>query len=453
MATSSINANNYGAGASADVYNRVQQTLSSQNTGVAKLNATLTRDQTRLSSLGQLHSALASFQSLAAGLAGNGLSTAATASAKDVLSVTSTGDAKAGTYALEVLQLAQGQFLTSDTFASAGAAIGGGAATTVKVDFGTAGDKTFSPNGSGKSITIAAPNNSLDGIAAALKAAGIDAQVVQRGGGFALTVAGQSGADNSLRISVSGDAAVKNLLAYSPGVSQGLRQTSAAQDALLSVDGKPVRSASNSVAGAIAGATLTLTGKGKSGVTVSQDASQIGKNVGALVSAYNSLNKQLQALQQGGLKGDTALGQVGSQLSQLFRTGGNGVTPTALAAAGVTLAANGDLQLDDKKLRAALTADAAAVGKLFSNGGKGLADQLGAKAAAFTGDNSVIRREAASIGKEITAVNGKRAVLAKALTAQANALAALYTQQAQSSSGSAIAGAPGSASSAFDFLA
>lgn len=256
MATSSINTNHQGATPSTDVYNRVQQTLASQNTGVAKLNATLVRDQTRLSGLGQLQSALAAFQAKAAGLAGNG--------------------------------------------------------------------------------KAAAP-----------------------------------------------------------------------------------------------------------------DAAQTGKNVRAFVAAYNELNQKLQALQSGELKGDVALGQVSRQLSQLLKTGGDGVSVKALAKAGVTQDAGGNLQVDDKKLAAALAADAGAVAKLLSNGGKGMADQLAAKAGAFTADDSVIRREAATLNKEITTINGKRALLSKALTAQGNALAALYSQQAQTGGASASGGT----GSAFDFLA
>ncbi|MBA5686932.1 flagellar filament capping protein FliD [Rugamonas apoptosis] len=262
MATSPINASNVGTAPSTDVYNRVQQTLSSQNTGVSKLNATLARDQTRLSGLGQLHSALATFQAKAASLAG-----------------------------------------------------GGKASTT-------------------------AP-----------------------------------------------------------------------------------------------------------------DATQTGKNVRAFVAAYNELNQKMLALQGGDLKGDVALGQVSRQMAQLLRTGGDGVSAGALAKAGVTLDGSGNLQVDDKKLSAALAADAGAVTKLFTNGGKGMADQLAAKAGAFTADNSVIRREASSLNKEITTINSKRAVLSKALTAQASALASLYSQQAQTGGGGLPGGTSGATGTAFDFLA
>lgn len=456
MATTGITANSAaGSGAlSTDVYNRVQKTLASQNSGVTKLNATLTRDQTKLSGLGQLHSALSNFQALAQNLAAGGLSTSASSSGKGVLSATASGDAKAGTYALDVKQLAQGQFLVSDQFASSTSALGasGGAGATVKIDFGTAGEKGFVANaGVAKSLTIDASNNSLDGIAAALKAAGVDASVVKGDGGYALKIAGQSGADNSMRISVSGDAALKDLLSYRPDGVQKLKQTQAAQDALLTVDGKDVKSASNTLDKAIAGATLTLAGKGKTELTIARDASKIGSNLKSFVGAYNDLNTKLQALQKGSLKADEALGQASSQLSMIIKTAG-GLSVTALNNAGLSVEANGNLKLDDKKLQAALALDANAVADLFTNKGKGLADQLASKAAGLTANNSAISREAASVNKELASVNAKRAALSKALTTQATALAALYTQQAQTGSGAA-GGATGASKSLFDLLA
>ncbi|RFP15321.1 flagellar hook 2 domain-containing protein [Duganella sp. BJB488] len=458
MATSSINSstNTGSSTVSNDIYNRVQQTMASQNKAATKLNTTLKNDQTKLSALGQLQSALANFQSIAAGLTGSGLSTSAATSVKNVLTAASTGAAKAGTYAINVKQLAQGQFLTSDAFAAADAKIGSGAVTTVKIDFGTAGgDKGYTLNSAaaGKSITIDASNNTLDGIAAAFKAAGVDVKVVKGDDGkFSLAIAGQSGAANTMRISVSGDAALKNLLAFDPDGAQKLKQTSAGMDAIVNVDGKDVTSATNTLDKAIPGATLTLTGAGKTDVTITQDASQIGANLKSFVSAYNDLNKKLQALQKGDLKSDTALGQVTGQLGMLLKTGGGSVSLAALNAAGVSQDSSGQLVVDDKKLTAALATDSAGVGKLFTNGGKGIADLLSSKAAAFTSDSSVISKEAGLLGREITNINGRRTVLTKALTAQATALAALYTAQAQTGAGSALNGAAGSSGSLFDIL-
>ncbi len=459
MATSSISSttsSTTSSTVSTDVYNRVEKVMSSQTAAADKLNASLTSDKTKLSALGQLQSALASFQEIAASLTGDGLSTTAASSASSVLSASSTGSAKAGTYAVDVKQLAQGQFLTSDAFASASTAVGSGTSTTVKIEFGTDSASGFKAgSATSKTITIDSSNNSLTGIAAALKDAGVDASVVKGSDGqYALTIAGETGAANSMRISVSGDATLKNLLAYDPDGTQGMTQTVAAQDAILSVDGgKEITSASNTVKdSAISGATLNLTAAGSSKVTVTQDASQIGDNLKAFVSAYNDLNAKMLSLQSGDLGSDTALKQAMSQMSLLIKTGGGSVSVTALAAAGVSQDANGNLKLDDTKLQAALSKDSSSVAKLFTNDGKGIADLLSAKATALTGDSSVLSKETTQTTNEITTLTAKKTKMTDAMTAQATALAALYSAQSETGSGSAINGTSSGTGTLFDML-
>lgn len=460
MTTISNTTSSTSSGVSTDVYNRVAQTMAPASAAANKVNASITKDQTKLSALGQLQSALSNFQQLVAGLTGDGLSTSAASSAKTVLTATSTGSAKAGTYAVDVKQLAQGQFLTSDDFATdANGKVGTGATTTVKIDFGTAGgDKGFVANAAltSKSVTIDASNNTPDGIAAAFKAAGVDVSVVKgKNGEYSLSIAGESGAANSMRISVSGDAALKNLLAYDPTGTQKLTQTSAAQDAILTVDGgKEIKSASNTIKdSAIAGATLNLVTAGKSDVTVAAGASQISDNLKSLVTAYNDLNAKMQKLQKGDLKSDTAMNQAVNQMSQLLKTGGGSVSVTKLAAAGLSQDKDGNLVLDDKKLQAALTTDSSAVSKLFTTSdGRGIADLLSAKAGSLSSTSNVLNKETSLVTNDIKSLTAKKASMTKALTAQANALAALYTAQAQTGSGSALNGTSTGTGTLFDML-
>ena len=438
---------------SADVYAKVERQMQSQNTGVVKLNANLARDQAKFSGLGQLQSALAKFQTVAKNMAGSGLATAATSSTKDVLSATTPDKAVSGSHELNVKQLAQGQTLLSAAQKSSSTAIGTGAPALVKIEVGATDGKQFTP-GSGKiiSLTIDSSNNSLDGIAAALKQQGIDASVVKGPDGYSLALNGKSGADSSMRISVSGDAAVSNLLSYAPGSGKGLQQTAAAQDALLTVDGKDIKSATNTLTTAVEGATIELKKKGTTDLVIAKDSSQIASNVASFVTAYNELNSKLQSLQQGDLKSDTALGQVRSQMEQVLRTASTGVPASILGSAGVTLGKSGELVLDDKKLKAAIAADPDAVSKLFTNNGKGVADQFSSKIGELTGETSIIRKEVQSVGKDITTLTNKKAVLAKALTAQAQALVKAYSAQEQMGSNSALPGYTGK-NSLFDFMA
>ena len=441
------------AAPSADVYAKVEKQMLSQNTGVTKLNNNLTRDQTKLSALGQLQSALAKFQGVAQNMGGSGLATSATSSTAGVVSATTNDKAVNGSYAIDVKQLAQGQTLATAAQKASNTAIGTGAAAQIKIELGSVDGKQFSA-GDGKAITLTidSSNNTLEGIAAALKKAGVDASVIKGQDGYTLTMNGKSGFDNSMRISVTGDAAISNLLTYSPSASKGMQQTAAAQDALATVAGKEVKSASNTLSSAIDGVTVELKAKGETNLVVAKDSSQIASNVASFVTAYNELNTKIQSLQDGDLKYDTALKQVSTQMSQVLRTASNGVPVSVLASAGVTLGRSGELVLDEKKLKSAIEADPDAVSKLFTNNGKGVADQFGSKIGELTGTSSMITKEVQTVGKEITTLNTKKAELAKALTAQAEALVKLYSAQEQMGIGSVLPGYTGK-NSLFDFMA
>lgn len=429
-----------------DLSARLGSALIAKNAGVQKISSDLDRDQTRLSGIGQLSNALATFQSVARSLDKGGLQTAATAANPAILSGVTVGGAKTGSYQIAVGQLAQGQQLVSRGQESSTAAIGSGAATTVKVDFGTINGNNFSV-GSKQSVTLTidSSNNSLEGIAKAFKAAGIDATVAKTSDGNSLVLNGKTGSGESLRISVGGDAALQKLLANNPTGTQNLTQTRAAQDAKVTVDGKAFTSSSNIVTGAITGTALSLSKVGNTTLTVTQTDGQIGKNVASFVQSFNRLNDTVRSLQGDALKGDSTVLQLSQQLSQLV----DGNTQTSLAAIGITRTATGGLQVDSSKLAKAAQADPSAVSKLFTNHGSGLADKLASKIDQFLGDKGSLQQRAGAIDKDISTLTQKKTSLTQALTYQANAQLSQYTQ----SSSSALPGLPAGGSSLFDFLA
>jgi flagellar hook-associated protein 2 len=450
-AASSSSAASTSSGVSADVYAKVESVMNSQSASVTKVNNAVTADQTKISALGQLQSALADFQSIAQSFSGAGLAMAATSSASSVLSGQTTADSTAGAYAVNVSQLAQAQVLNTASQASPTSAIGTGASTVLTVTTGAAADGT---GGTSTKITIDSSNNSLDGIASALQSAGVNAQVVQgANGAYSLTVVGAQGAANSMSIGVSGDSSLQSLLTYPASANgQGMTQTTAAQDAVLTVDGKQITSPGNAVTGAIGGTTLNLTSTGSTTVTVAADSSQIAGNVDKLVSAYNALNTKLQSLQSasGGLQSDTAVDQASDQLARILKSGGNGgVSVAALAQAGVSIDSKGNMTVDDSKLASAVAADPTAVSQLFTNSsGNGIADQMASVVTKLNGDDGVIQTELDRTNTDLTKVTAQKTALGTALTAQANALAALYTQQETDASSSSSG-----SSSLFDFMA
>lgn len=427
-----------------DLYNRISKSMVTQNASVQKLSASITRDQTKLSGFGQLQSALSTFQALSQSVAGIGLQIGATADDPKVLTGVTTGTAKTGTYAVDVKQLAQGQVLQAQPQKSQSAAIGNGATTTIKIELGTTTGGDFKA-GSAKTVTIDSSNNSLQGIAAALKQAGVDTKIVKGANGYTLELDGQSGAAASMKISVGGDAALQKLLSYSPGGTQGLSQATAARDALLTIDGKQVKSASNVILGEIGGTALSLNAVGATKVVVAQDNSAIAKNVGNFVDGFNNLLAKLRALKQGDLKSDPALAQVQEQLSKVVSSGNQ----DALAKAGVTLDKNGELKIDAKMLSAAITADAGAVSKLFTDNGKGVADQLSGKISQLIGDSGVVSAQKSTIDRELSTLTKQKTQLTSALSAQATAMVSQYTQASQ---GNGASNSAGGATSLFDFL-
>jgi flagellar hook-associated protein 2 len=156
-------------------------------------------------------------------------------------------------------------------------------------------------------------------------------------------------------------------------------------------------------------------------------AADINTKLQAFVAGFNTLNGKLQALQKADLKADPGLTQVNAQLAQVVRNAGG-----ALAKAGISLDASGNMKIDAGKLATALSNDPAAVAKRLSANGSGVVDQVTNKLAAMSTSNGPIGREAASATKAVGALETKKTALTKALTVQATALAALYTQQSQS---------------------
>lgn len=174
----------------------------------------------------------------------------------------------------------------------------------------------------------------------------------------------------------------------------------------------------------------------------------VSKNVQSFVSAYNALATKLQTLGSGDLKADPGLAQVSTQMTQALRDAGGTSSSGALSQAGITLSKSGQLTVDTAKLSSAVAANPSAVASLLggSGAGSGVMGSVSSKLAAVSSAGGVIGRETASATTALSSTVSKRDALTKALTTQATALAAMYTQQEQ-------AGASGgTATSLFDML-
>ncbi len=371
-----------GIGSNLNVDSIVTQLMAVEQRPLIALDTKEASYQSQLSAYGNLKGALATFQSAAASL--NGVSKfqgrTVTGSDTTVASATATSIATLGSFALNVSQLAQSQTVVAAGRVSTTDAVGAGADTTVSFQFGTISGgtltngvysgATFAQDGSqaGGTVTISAANNSLAGIKDTINKAnlGVTASIIGDGSATPYRLVLQSnttGENRSLKITVSGDAALSSLLSQDPAGTQNLTQTVAAQSAAFTVNGLALTSNTNSVSTALQGVNLTLSKVGTSNITVARDSATTQTAIAAFVKAYNDVDTTLGTLASfnattktaGPLNGDFAIRNIQSQLrGVLGQSLGSGLPLSNLSQLGISFQRDGTLALDPAKLQAAL---------------------------------------------------------------------------------------------------
>lgn len=430
--------NNYsaaGSDRSTELQAKINQALLASNKPLTALNAAVTKDTTTLSGLGQLRSAMTSLYDAAQSVTGGGLYTSVDVQNEKLISATASDAAIPGTYTIAVSQLAKGQQLISKSVNDKNSQIGSSAAV-VRFEFGNSDGKNFIAGpASNRDITISATDNTLSGIADAINTAniGVKAQVVRNAdNSYALSLSSPTGADNSLRISVTGDTTLQSFLTYNPDGAKALNQTVAAQNAAVTVDGKTFASANNKIANAISGLTLNLAATGETQLTVSEDTAQIAGNVKNFVDAYNSFSAKLNDLQQGDLKGDQAAASLKNQFAHIFNTLSS--SGTSLSKIGVSISKN-KLTVDTAKLQSEIDANPKQVAELLTGDGKGVVDKLIKNIQQIAGAKGSLQKETTALTREIQETTQQRDALQTVLTNKASALMSQYTQNSATNSG------------------
>lgn len=388
-----------GIGSGLDVNGIVSKLMAIEQQPLTLLDSKEAKYQAQLSAYGTLKGAMSSFQNAIQAL--NDVtkfqSVKATPADTTVLSASATSQAVANTYNVNITQLAQSQSLITAGQASTSTAIGTGATTTLTFQFGTISGGTlsngvysgagFSQDGtaSSGSVTINSTNNSLQGIRDAINAAGIgvNASIINDGTTNRLVLTSTaSGVNRSMKISVSGDSTLANLLNYDPTqaagspTGQNLTQTAAAQSAALTVNGVAITSTSNTVSGAIGGVSLNLAKVGSTTVSIARDTSSAASAINDFVNGYNALNKTISTLTAydpttktgGTLLGDFAVTSMQASIRKMMGASLTGVSGnyTALSQVGIAFQKDGTLSLDSTKLQAALSSNPNDVAALFS---------------------------------------------------------------------------------------
>jgi flagellar hook-associated protein 2 len=384
-----------GVGANLDLASLLTQLETAEKQPMVALQAKAKSYTSKLSAYGTIQSALATLQTAAKKLGDPTLfqSVTGTPTVSGILSATSTDSSAAGNYTIEVSQLAQAQTVVTAGQASSKTAIGNGKIT---IDFGAITGGTLDPatgkytgatftadaSQPAKSITIDPTNNTLEGIRNAINGAnaGVTASIVNDGSGTPnrlVLTSTQTGDKSSMRISVDGDATLQGLLNNDPAGTQNLKQTSAAQNAKLNVNGIDITSSTNTVKEAIQGATLTLVNTGKTGLSMKENTASVATAINDFVKAYNSLQSTAKTLTAydadtktgAALVGDSTLRNLQTRIRQALTTPQSGGTNDmkVLTEIGVSVQKDGTLAVDSAKLDKALANNLKGVANLFSS--------------------------------------------------------------------------------------
>jgi len=379
-----------GAGTQLDLESILEK-LSANNDDILKqISARQQSYEVKISSFSQLQSSVQSLQDAAQALGSdktmNAVKSAATG---DSITVAATDGAAPGQYAVTIDRIATAQHLQSASPTSRSESHGAHGTLEITLQNGT-------------TTTIDLTDTSLDGVAKAINAndeVGVHATLINDGdnGAYLMLSAEDTGLDNAVSTIVvsqdSGD--LGTWLNYDAAQSGGGMISSGppAQDALLTINGIQVRSASNHIDDAVDGVTFNISPDAAEGdtatVTVSRDTSAITNAVKQFVNAYNALQTTLYSLTafdvdaetQNPLTGDGTARSIQTTLASALQVvSGDGALQT-LGALGITTnpdkvsGVGGTLVVDQDNLDAALKNNPADVARILA-GPNGLAASI-----------------------------------------------------------------------------
>ena len=424
-----------GLGSNLDVNSIVSQLMALEQRPLTALARKEAEFQARISALGSLQGAISALQTAAGNLVPASGTTplekfsAFRTSVGDatVASVSTTSTAVAGSYTLEVNQLARQHRLASATgatspFSGPGGTLPLGGTLTLSLDSAAGA----SPHQTTE-VSIAdgaSPETIRDAINDA--GAGISALVINGAAGKQLVLTGNNAGSNQF-IKLSGIAG----LAYDPNaapqpLADPFVQSQVAQGSAIKLNGIAVTAETNTIDSAIDGVTLTLlkgpeapaTSLGTS-LTISRDPASVSAGVNALVKALNDFHATASNLgsydansrKAGALNGDSTLRTAQSNL----RTALGNIPPELAGASlqrlsdlGVNLQKDGKLTVDASRLSQAIGEDLRGVAELLAAYGgvlKTAADELGGASGLIAARSEGLNVSIKGLGKQSEAIS------------------------------------------------
>lgn len=423
-----------GVGSGIDIQNIVTQLAKAEaQPALNAISRKTSAANALLSGLGTLKSALSDFSKIVAKFKDGNLFKAfkTTSSDESVLKATAAAGAVAGSYAVEVVQLAKAQKSVSGLeFANSSALVGSGTLTFEAASgstFDVTTDSATTLEGLRDAINRASGN---DFVAASI----VNVDHVSTGpddpdNGKTISklvlTAKNAGTANGFTVSGSDDdgnnADASGISAFFSGSLQSL---TAPLDAIIKVDGQTATRSSNNISDVLPGVTLDLQ-KSNVGETVtvqiSLDEEAIKKTVQEFVDGYNKLASTTKSLGKyggatdgsgsgnGPLIGDSTLRLISNQIRQVAtgKVSSASGDINSLALIGISVNREGVMSLDNGKLSEVLKSDLQAVSDVFS-AADGVATRMDDRLKLFLQSGGSLDTRQNSLKKQISTLSSQK---------------------------------------------
>ncbi|MCK9605228.1 MAG: flagellar filament capping protein FliD [Methylomonas sp.] len=388
---------------------------------------------TLLSGLGTLKSGLSDFSSIVAKLKdGNLFKTFKTTSSDEsVLKATAASGAVAGSYAVEVVQLAKAQkSIAAPEFSNSSASIGSGTLTFDRPDgasFSVTTDNTTTLQGLRDAINQAAGNNFVTASIVNVDHVSTGPNDPDNGKTVSKLVltAKDVGTKNGFTVSGNDDDGNNtDSLGISSFFSGSLQSLSDPLDAIIKVDQQTATRSSNLITDVLPGVNLDLQGSNVGetvDVQISLDEEAIKTTVQGFVDGYNKLKSTTKSLGKfggatdgsgtgnGALLGDSTLRLVAAQIRQAATANVSSASGNynSLAMIGISINRDGVMSLDSAKLTEALKSDIQSVSDVFSSA-DGVSTRMDSRLKLFLQSGGSLETRQNSLKKQISALSDQK---------------------------------------------
>lgn len=369
-----------GIGSGLDLNTMVTQLVALERRPLQAMQTQANALQTQVSSFGKVSSLFSALQTASNKLTDAGVWTQSKIASSDATvataAATSGAGAASGSYAVNVQALARNQTAVSTAALSAASELVGSGTLSIEIGTWDSAGTTLTPRSGSSALTInIGATDTLQTLRDKINAAGagVTATLVTDAAGVRLALRGNdTGLDHAFKVAVTDgdgnptDASGLSRFAYDPGAgaSQMLIKQPAA-NALATVNGIPIESASNQLSGVVDGLSITLNKVSSDDVSigVSADKDAVGTAVKAFADAYNALASYIADQTKydaatkvaGVLQGDSAINSLQTSLRSLLgATSGASTAFARLSDIGLEAQRNGTLTVNQGKLDTAL---------------------------------------------------------------------------------------------------